>query len=61
MRAGDGVMVCSSTFVWEPTKIAAAGCIFKGELYGTGSVDGSQDAPKNECHTDGSWTAAPEQ
>ncbi|ESY56610.1 hypothetical protein X744_05990 [Mesorhizobium sp. LNJC372A00] len=57
VRANDAVMVCSPTFVWQNTNTSASGCIYKGEFYSTGAIEGGKDSPKNECQPDGTWAS----
>lgn len=50
IRAGEGVMLCTPSFVWETSKAGASGCVFEQKFFNTGAVHEG-----NECQPDGTW------
>ncbi|MET3523753.1 hypothetical protein [Mesorhizobium abyssinicae] len=53
VRAGEGAMLCTPSFVSETGKASASGCVFEQKFFNTGAVhEGS-----NECQPDGTWAA----
>ncbi|RWD66873.1 MAG: hypothetical protein EOS36_03915 [Mesorhizobium sp.] len=50
VRAGEGVMLCTPSFVWETSKAAASGCVFEQKFFNTGAIHEG-----NECQPDGTW------
>ncbi|MDX8500720.1 hypothetical protein RFM99_20150 [Mesorhizobium sp. VK4C] len=53
VRAGEGVMLCTPSFVWETSKAAASGCVFEQKFFNTGAIHEG-----NKCQPDGTWATS---